>query len=61
MVSFIWLVLGVAKLSGLSILRSRSSRLIFCGRAFLNQMRAVGRNESCPCGAGRKLKKCLGA
>ncbi|WP_409438559.1 SEC-C metal-binding domain-containing protein [Pseudomonas cichorii] len=24
-------------------------------------MRAVGRNESCPCGAGRKLKKCLGA
>jgi hypothetical protein len=27
----------------------------------VNQSRKVGRNESCPCGSGRKFKKCCGS
>ena len=28
------------------------------GRPYLNPLRDVGRNDPCPCGSGKKYKKC---
>jgi uncharacterized protein YecA (UPF0149 family) len=27
---------------------------------FKNDMRSIGRNDACPCGSGKKYKKCCG-
>jgi uncharacterized protein YecA (UPF0149 family) len=44
---------GAAHLDGVAITER--------GKTFVHRAQKTGRNDPCPCGSGKKLKKCCGS